>query len=128
MLVVLAMQQDDELEGSMALQRVSQSFTSFVQRKGQVTIPLTLRKSLNIQPGDEVYLKQSENGILITTKNLERLARFNEALDELSDLIAQKEAEAGDGELPSLAAVIEEIREQRTQILAEKYGVGVGHA
>jgi len=122
------MQQDDELEGSMALQRVSQSFTSFVQRKGQVTIPLTLRKSLNIQPGDEVYLKQSENGILITTKNLERLARFNEALDELSDLIAQKEAEAGDGELPSLAAVIEEIREQRTQILAEKYGVGVGHA
>lgn len=97
-----------------------QSFKSSVQRKGQVTIPLELRKTLDIQPGDEVYFRQSANGILITTEKLERLARFNEALDELSALMAQLEAE--DGEPPSLETLIEEVRERRAQLLVDKYG------
>lgn len=94
-----------------------QSLTSSVQRKGQVTIPLELRKDLDIQPGDEVYFRRSEEGILITTEKQERLTRFNETLDELSVAIAEKEG----SDASSIEALIEEIRNNRSQILAEKY-------
>ncbi len=96
-----------------------QSLTSSVQRKGQVTIPLELRKDLDIQPGDEVYFRRSEEGILITTEKQERLTRFNETLDELSEAIAEKEG----NDAPSIEALIEEIRNNRGQILAEKYEI-----
>lgn len=100
----------------MALQKM----TSSVQRKGQVTIPQELRDVYNIQPGDQVYFKQSAEGILITTERLEQLAQFDQALDELSQLIAQKEAE--EGSAPSIDQLIEEVRARRAQTLQAKYG------
>jgi AbrB family looped-hinge helix DNA binding protein len=104
-------------EESMALQKLS----SYVQRKGQVTIPQELRDLFNIKPGDQIYFKQSEEGILITTESLERLAQFEEALAELSELMAQKQAE--EGKMSSIEELIEEIRDQRSQTLKEKYGL-----
>ncbi len=79
MAVIPVMQTTDNTEETMARQKLASS----VQRKGQVTIPQELREAFNIQPGDEVYFKQSAEGILITTEKLEKLARFNETLDEL---------------------------------------------
>lgn len=101
----------------MALQKLS----SYVQRKGQVTIPQELRDLFNIKPGDQIYFKQSEEGILITTESLERLAQFEEALAEMSELMAQKQAE--EGKMSSIEELIEEIRDQRSQALKEKYGL-----
>ncbi len=63
--------------------------SSSVQRKGQVTIPLELREVFNIQPGDEVYFRSLPEGILITTEKLERLARFNETLEEVNALLLE---------------------------------------
>ncbi len=98
-----------------------QPLASSVQRKGQVTIPHPLREAFNIQPGDGVYFKRSDEGILITTEKLEKLAQFNATLDELSALLAEKEAE--EGTPPSLEALIEQVRAQRGQLLQEKYGL-----
>ena len=103
-----------------------QRFSSSVQQKGQVTIPLAIREAFNIKPGDEVYFRQSAEGILITTERLERLVRFNETLDELSQLLAEKEGEEGAG--VSLEDVFEEIREKRAEILKEKYGIESANA
>jgi antitoxin PrlF len=36
-----------------------------VTRKGQVTIPKPIREELGIEPGDEVDVKQTADGILI---------------------------------------------------------------
>ena len=36
-----------------------------VQAKGQVTIPKSFRKKLNLQPGDRVVFKEMEDGLLI---------------------------------------------------------------
>jgi len=95
--------------------------SSSVQRKGQITIPLELREEYNIQPGDEVYFANSPEGILITTEKLEKLARFNETLQELKILLAEKEKE--DGKSYTLDELIESGREIRGQILKEKYGL-----
>lgn len=100
----------------MAIQKLS----SAVQRKGQITIPQPLREAFGIQPGDEIYFKRAADGILLTTEKLERLARFNETLDELSALVAQRE---GEQEAPSLDALIEEVRAQRSGLLEEKYNL-----
>jgi len=103
-----------------------QKYSSSVQQKGQVTIPLAMREALNIKPGDEVYFRRSPEGILITTESLERLARFNETLDELSRIIAEREKEQGsDG---SLDDILDEIRERRAEILKDKYGIDASDA
>ncbi len=117
MSVIPVIQTKDNREESMS----RQPFASSVQRKGQVTIPQPLREAFNIQPGDEVYFKRSEEGILLTTEKLEKLARFNETLNEISALLAEKEAEAG--VRPSLEALIEEVRAKRGTLLKEKYGL-----
>jgi AbrB family looped-hinge helix DNA binding protein len=96
-----------------------QRFSSSVQQKGQVTIPQAIRDAFDIKPGDEVYFRRSPQGILITTEKLERLLRFDETLDELSRLLAEREQE----EDFSLDVVFDEIRERRAEILREKYGV-----
>lgn len=98
-----------------------QRYSSSVQQKGQVTIPLAIREALNIKPGDEVYFRQSPDGILITTERLERLARFNETVEELGTLLAEIEGEQA--AQVSLETIFEEIRERRVEVLKEKYGI-----
>lgn len=102
----------------MALRKLS----SAVQRKGQVTIPQEMREAFDIKPGDEVYFRISADGILLTTERLERLAQFNETLDELSAMLAEREEEE---ETRSLEGIIEEVRMRRAQILKEKYGLTI---
>ncbi len=92
-----------------------------MQRNGQVIIPHELREVFNIQPGDVVYFKRSEEGILITTEKLETLARFNETLTEVSALLAKKEAEGGAHS--SLEALIEDVRAKQGQLFQQKYGL-----
>lgn len=95
--------------------------SSSVQRKGQVTIPQSMRDAFGIRPGDEVYFRRLPEGILITTEKLERLAHFDETLAELSNLLAKKEeARGGPVELDDL---LERIRERREEIVKEKYGL-----
>lgn len=101
-------------------------YASSVQQEGQVTIPLAIREALDIKPGDEVYLRQSPEGILITTERLERLARFNDAEEELGTVLAEIEGEqAAD---VWLETIFEEIRERRVEVLKEKYGIDAGDA
>jgi bifunctional DNA-binding transcriptional regulator/antitoxin component of YhaV-PrlF toxin-antitoxin module len=83
------------------------------------TIPLAIREEFGIKPGDEVYFRRSPQGILITTERLERLLRFDETLDELSQLLAEREQE----EDFSIDVIFDEIRERRAEILREKYGI-----
>lgn len=95
--------------------------SSSVQQKGQVTIPLEIREAFNIHPGDEVYFRSSPQGILITTEELEKLAKFDEILDELSQLLVDREKE--DAFSYSLDDIMETLREKRTKILKEKYSL-----
>jgi AbrB family looped-hinge helix DNA binding protein len=96
-------------------------FSSSVQQKGQVTIPLAMREVFNIRPGDEIYFRSSPQGILITTEELERLAGFDETLDELSQFLAKREGDQQGSY--AFDAVLEEIREKRSELLKEKYGI-----
>ncbi|MBI1295003.1 hypothetical protein GC175_08600 [bacterium] len=59
-------------------------------------------------------------------ETLERLARFNETVEELGTLLAEIEGEqAAD---VSLEDVFEEIRERRVEVLRGKYGIDGGDA
>ena len=41
--------------------------TSYITAKGQVTIPLKIRKKLNLQKGDEILFVETEDGIMLKT-------------------------------------------------------------
>lgn len=95
--------------------------TSTVQKKGQVTLPLQMRRDLGIEPGDEVMFEQTEEGILVKIEKDARVARLNQLLQELNQILQEEEAERG-SEF-SLEELIEGVREKRGEILKEKYGL-----
>ena len=39
-----------------------------ITAKGQVTIPLVVRRRLGVGPGDEIEFQETENGVLVTKR------------------------------------------------------------
>jgi AbrB family looped-hinge helix DNA binding protein len=69
-----------------------------VQEKGQVTIPQTIRRQLNLKKGDLVTFVSTENGVVIKTLDLaaeDLLATLEKALlargIQLSDVLARSQ-------------------------------------
>jgi AbrB family looped-hinge helix DNA binding protein len=94
---------------------------SVVQKRGQVTIPSDLRRDLGIEPGDEVVFRRTEEGILITTEAAAKLARLNQLLLEMNELLEERGRERGQPYTPE--EMLAGIREERGKILKEEYGL-----
>jgi AbrB family looped-hinge helix DNA binding protein len=82
-----------------------------VQEKGQVTIPLGIRKKLNLKKGDLVTVQEVEGGVLIRPAEL----IVGEALDQLGEMLKEKGM--------TLEKLIDSGREIRTDLLKEQYGI-----
>jgi len=57
-----------------------------IQAKGQVTLPVEMRKKYDLKPGDEVVFEDTGEGIFINTKIIE----VNRLLDELGVALKEK--------------------------------------
>lgn len=82
-----------------------------VQEKGQVTLPTEVRKRLGIKKGDLVAITETPEGVLITPQEV--LA--TRALDRIGQALRDQGL--------SLEDLIESGREERGQIIQEKYGI-----
>lgn len=82
-----------------------------VQKRGQVTIPIELRRKLGIEEGGIVAFIETEDGVLISPREVltvETLGRIGKVLREQGI---------------SLEELIESGREIRGQIVEEEYGL-----
>lgn len=82
-----------------------------VQEKGQVTLPVDVRKKLGLKKGDLVSVTETDGGVLITPQEV----IATRALDRLGALIREQGLD--------LDTFIEEVREDRASRLKEKYGI-----
>jgi antitoxin PrlF len=82
-----------------------------VQQRGQVTIPIDLRRKLGIEEGGLVAFIETENGILISPR--EALAM--DALDRVGKVLRERGV--------SLEELIESGREIRGEMVEEDYGL-----
>ena len=82
-----------------------------IQDSGQVTLPVDFRRKYDLKAGDEITFEETEDGLLISTKEL--------ALKRILDAIGQ---ELRDNNI-SLEELIESGRDIRGEILREKYGI-----
>jgi len=82
-----------------------------VQEKGQVTIPLEIRRKLKLKKGDLVAFVETEQGVLLQPAEVVVSA----LLDEMSKVLQQKGV--------TLDELIERGRKLRGQIIEEEYGI-----
>jgi len=80
-----------------------------IQEKGQVTIPLEIRRKLKLRKGDFVTFVETENGVVI--KPAEVLV--SETLDRIAKTLKEKGVD--------LDELLESGREIRQEIYNEKY-------
>jgi AbrB family looped-hinge helix DNA binding protein len=83
--------------------------TSTMQDNGQVTLPIEFRRKLGLKKGDVVVFKETEDGLMISTR--ETLAM--NLLDEIGEALQEKGI--------SLEDLIESGRSIRQEIYDEKY-------
>ena len=82
-----------------------------VQEKGQVTIPLEIRKKLNLKKGDLVTFVETESGVMIKPAEV----IVTEALDEIGRALKEKGI--------SLEEMIARGRESRGEMIKEEDGI-----
>jgi antitoxin PrlF len=82
-----------------------------MQEKGQVTIPIEIRKKLGLKRGDLVAVMETPEGVFITPQQV--LA--TKAFDRIGDILKDQGL--------SLGEFIASGREIRTEILQEAYGI-----
>jgi antitoxin PrlF len=82
---------------------------SVVQEKGQVTIPVEIRRKLGLKKGDLVAFIETEQGVLISPQEIVAM----ETLDKLGEMLKEKGI--------SLEELIDSGREVRGEIAREKY-------
>jgi len=82
-----------------------------VQEKGQVTIPLEIRRKLNLKKGDLVTFVETAEGVVIKPAEVVVSA----ALDEIGKALKEKGIE--------LDELIERGREIRGEIVNDEYGI-----
>ncbi|MCW5877131.1 MAG: AbrB/MazE/SpoVT family DNA-binding domain-containing protein [Anaerolineales bacterium] len=86
--------------------------TTLVQAKGQVTIPLEIRKRLKLKQGDRVAFIETKDGVIIQPAEVVVSA----ALSEIGERL--------DAEGVSLEQLIERGRKIREELVEEEYGLG----
>ncbi len=82
-----------------------------VQEKGQVTIPLEIRKKLNLKKGDFVTFIPTDKGIVVQPVEV----LITAALDKVGEELAERGV--------SLEQLIERGRDIRGELLKEVYGL-----
>lgn len=82
-----------------------------IQEKGQVTLPVEFRRSMNLKKGDLVAVTQTDDGVLITPQEIVAA----KALDQIGEALRATGL--------TLEELIESGREERGKILEEKYGI-----
>jgi len=82
-----------------------------VQQRGQVTIPIEIRKKLGIEEGGVVAFIETENGVLISPREVLAM----EALDRIGKALKERDI--------SLDELIESGREMRGRMVEEEYGL-----
>jgi antitoxin PrlF len=82
-----------------------------VQKRGQVTIPIELRRKLGIEEGGVVAFIETEDGVLISPREVLAM----DALDRIGEVLREQGL--------SLEELIESGREIRGQIVQEEYGL-----
>lgn len=82
-----------------------------VQEKGQVTLPVEVRRKLGIKKGDLVAVIETADGVLITPQEVIAM----KALDRIGRALRERGL--------SLEELIESGREARGQIIQEEYGI-----
>lgn len=105
-LVILSIKYDYmTMEVDMSTQAVR------VQEKGQITIPLEIRKKLGLKKGDLVTFVETELGVVIKPAEI----IVSEALNEIGEALKEKGI--------NLEELIERGREIRGEIIEEEYGI-----
>jgi AbrB family looped-hinge helix DNA binding protein len=89
-----------------------------ITRKGQMTIPRTLREDLDIEPGDYVALRPLMGGILISKATVTPQVQAEDILRGLVASLGQAAAEQGIGEEEDLEPIIEEAQRR---VYEERY-------
>jgi AbrB family looped-hinge helix DNA binding protein len=92
---------------------MSVSKLSKVQEKGQVTIPVEIRRKWNLEKGDLVAFVETEQGVMISPREVVAM----EALDRVGEALKER------GISPE--ELIEGGREIRSQLLEEEYDIKV---
>ncbi len=82
-----------------------------VQEKGQVTIPLKIRKKLGLRKGDMVTFVETDAGIIIKPAEI----LVSEALDEIGRVLREKGI--------CLEELLERGREIRGDLIEAEYGL-----
>lgn len=82
-----------------------------IQENGQVTLPIEWREKYGLKKGDMVFFEETEQGLLIST----RQALAMKLLDEIGDALKEKGVTLDD--------LIERGREIRGEIIKERYGM-----
>ena len=84
---------------------------SVVQEKGQVTIPVEIRRKLGLKKGDLVAFVETEQGVLISPQEIIAM----DALDRIGEALKEKGL--------TLEELMESGREVRGKLLEEEYGL-----
>ena len=82
-----------------------------VQKRGQVTIPIELRRRFGIEEGGVVAFVETEEGILISPREVLAMG----ALDRIGKVLEERGI--------TLEELIESGREVRGRIIEEEYGL-----
>lgn len=82
-----------------------------VQQRGQVTIPIELRRKLGIEEGGVVAFIETENGVLISPREVLAM----DALDQIGKALKDQDI--------SLEELIESGRGIREEMVKEEYGL-----
>ena len=85
------------------------TLSTLVQAKGQVTIPLEIRKKLNLKKGDRVVFVETEQGIVIQPAEIVVSAALEAIGKELK------------GKGVTLEQLLERGREIRAELIEEEY-------
>jgi AbrB family looped-hinge helix DNA binding protein len=82
-----------------------------IQEKGQVTLPVEVRRKLHLKKGDLVAVQATEGAVIITPQE----AVAVKALDRIGELLREKGL--------TLEELIESGRKERTALIEEMYGI-----
>jgi antitoxin PrlF len=83
-----------------------------VMAKGQVTIPISIRKKLNIKEGDKIVFIEKDGNMIIANSAMMALQKVQDAFDGEAERLG----------LETEQDVVDLIKEVRREIHAEKQG------
>ena len=90
-----------------------------IGRRGQITIPLELRESLDIGPGDYVALRSLMGGVLLSKASVPPHIQAEDLLRQLVISLGREAEQHGICEDEDLDQVVEELQQQAYH---ERYG------